>query len=386
MRGWTTAADTMGPLGCRSVYLVSGLTPGRQRRVQMLIPPWEPAFFPPAAPTLACPRRPARVCKQLHWLLQYSSAGVGFGEIEGETRGAKAHRLRRVGSPHTRPSRRADYLRLLPEEAESLQLLKIYCFNFSATRSGRNLTASPQAWSSPSQSAARAYTHTHSHTHALSLSLSLSLQARPEDSLCAHGRDIHLGLLRLVHSFHACLPNHPGIPIPDFATCLRLKKQSPLVYPANSISKTFRICFLDVQWGDVRWEVGLPRVALVAKSPPANAGDLRNPGLIPGLGRAPGGEHGNPLQYSCLENPIDRRAWWAMVHRIAQSQTGLKWLSTHTRWEVPHWTAPSKSSPLASSSLGRAASNPHLQRQLLGCQKTPRPRMSYAPPRVHILA
>lgn len=66
MRGWTTAADTKRPLGRRSVYLVSGLTLGRQRRVQMLIPPWEPAFSPPAAPTLACPRRPARVCKQLH--------------------------------------------------------------------------------------------------------------------------------------------------------------------------------------------------------------------------------------------------------------------------------------------------------------------------------
>ena len=129
---------------------------------------------------------------------------------------------------------------------QKILILKIYCFNFSATRSGRNLTASPQAWSSPSQSAARERTHTHSHTHTLSLSLSLSLQARPEDSLCARGRDIHLGL-RLVHSFHAHLPKHPGIPIPDFATCLRLKKQSPLVYPANSISKTFRICFLDVQ-------------------------------------------------------------------------------------------------------------------------------------------
>ena len=67
---------------------------------------------------------------------------------------------------------------------------------------------------------------------------------------------------------------------------------------------------------------GASLIALVVKSPPANAGDLRDPGSIPGLGRAPGGEHGNPLQHSCLENPIDRRAWG--VHRIAQSQTRLK--------------------------------------------------------------
>ena len=64
-------------------------------------------------------------------------------------------------------------------------------------------------------------------------------------------------------------------------------------------------------------------MALVVKNPPANAGDMRDAGLIPGLGRSPGGEHGNPLQYSCLENPIDRGAWWAIVHRVAKSQTQL---------------------------------------------------------------
>ena len=51
-------------------------------------------------------------------------------------------------------------------------------------------------------------------------------------------------------------------------------------------------------------------------------------GLIPGSERSPGGGHSNPLQYSCLENPMDRRAWWATVHRVAKSQTWLKWLST----------------------------------------------------------
>ena len=54
-------------------------------------------------------------------------------------------------------------------------------------------------------------------------------------------------------------------------------------------------------------------------------------GLIPGLGSSPGGGHGNPFQYSCLENPMDRGAWWARVHRVAKSQIKLKRFSTHTQ-------------------------------------------------------
>jgi len=54
----------------------------------------------------------------------------------------------------------------------------------------------------------------------------------------------------------------------------------------------------------------------VVKNSPANGGDVKDMGLILGSGRAPGGEHGNPLQYSCLENPMDRGAWWTMVHSI----------------------------------------------------------------------
>ena len=66
------------------------------------------------------------------------------------------------------------------------------------------------------------------------------------------------------------------------------------------------------------------QVALVVKNLPANAGDVRDTGVIPGSGRSPGGGHGNPLQYSCLENPMDREAWWATVHRVTQSWTRLK--------------------------------------------------------------
>ena len=61
--------------------------------------------------------------------------------------------------------------------------------------------------------------------------------------------------------------------------------------------------------------------ALVVKNLPANAGDTRDTGLIPGLGRSSGVGNGNPLQYSCLENSVDRGASWATVHGVAQSNT-----------------------------------------------------------------
>ena len=65
------------------------------------------------------------------------------------------------------------------------------------------------------------------------------------------------------------------------------------------------------------------QVALVVKNPPANAGNLRDAGSIPGLGRSPGGGHGNLLQYSCLEKPMDRGAWQAPVHGVTKSWTQL---------------------------------------------------------------
>ena len=66
------------------------------------------------------------------------------------------------------------------------------------------------------------------------------------------------------------------------------------------------------------------QVVLVVKNPPTNAGDRRDTSSIPGLGRFPGGGHGNPSQYSCLENPMDRGAWRATVHGVAKSRTQLK--------------------------------------------------------------
>ena len=75
---------------------------------------------------------------------------------------------------------------------------------------------------------------------------------------------------------------------------------------------------------------GTSQAALVIKNPLANAGDLRDLDSIPGLGRCPGEGNGNPFQYFCLENPMDRGAWWASVHRVTHSCTQLKRLSTHT--------------------------------------------------------
>ena len=70
----------------------------------------------------------------------------------------------------------------------------------------------------------------------------------------------------------------------------------------------------------------------VVKNPPANEGDV---GLIPGSGRSPGGGHGNPLQYFCLENSMLRGAWWASVHGVTQSDT-TEQLSAHWRAGVCH--------------------------------------------------
>ena len=66
---------------------------------------------------------------------------------------------------------------------------------------------------------------------------------------------------------------------------------------------------------------GVSQVALVVKKPPANAGDIRDTSSIPESERSLGGGHGNPLQYSCLENPMDRGAWRATVHGVTESDT-----------------------------------------------------------------
>ena len=68
---------------------------------------------------------------------------------------------------------------------------------------------------------------------------------------------------------------------------------------------------------------------LVIKNPPASARDIKDASSIPRSGRSLGGGHGNQLQYSCLENPTDRGAWRAIVHRVTKSRTRLKRVSSH---------------------------------------------------------
>ena len=68
----------------------------------------------------------------------------------------------------------------------------------------------------------------------------------------------------------------------------------------------------------------------MVKNPPSNAGDIRDAGWIPGSGISPGGGHGSPLQYSYLENPMDRGAWQVTVYRVAKSQTQLKTENIYT--------------------------------------------------------
>ena len=82
------------------------------------------------------------------------------------------------------------------------------------------------------------------------------------------------------------------------------------------------------------------QLALVVQNSPASAGDIRDTDSIPRLGRYPRGGHGNLLQYSCLENPMDRGVWWAIVHKVEQSWTRLKRLSmihTHEKQNLLYW-------------------------------------------------
>ena len=99
------------------------------------------------------------------------------------------------------------------------------------------------------------------------------------------------------------------------------------------------------------WEIQASQVVLVVKNPLANETGIKDMGSIPESGRSPRGGHGNPLQYSYLENPMDREAWWATVHGVTRSQTHLKWLYTHT-----------SKKPMPESTLFVVQSLSHVQR------------------------
>ena len=107
------------------------------------------------------------------------------------------------------------------------------------------------------------------------------------------------------------------------ATCLR--RAAWWADDPQGLSRAFlRQKCVELHWAS--------RVVPVVKNLPANPGKVRDAGLIPGSGRFPGGGHSNPLQYSSLENPMDRGDWWAAVYRVAKSRT---WLSTQAREAEP---------------------------------------------------
>ena len=127
----------------------------------------------------------------------------------------------------------------------------------------------------------------------------------------------------------------------------------------------------------------------MVKNPPTICADAGDPDLIPGSGRSPGEGNGNPLQYSCLGNPMERRAWWTTVHGVTKAQTPLsehvpkdQWRSlgiratwgVNRRWEMPGWESTLNKPPndsirqksLINTRLGQCFSNFNVHRTHLG--------------------
>jgi len=132
-----------------------------------------------------------------------------------------------------------------------------------------------------------------------------------------------------------CLPpiNRPGVErkisfISDASNCpsppppQATNGASAFIYRRRKLPAETALILIVV--GTVNLQFLVSQVALVVKNLPANAGDIGDAGLIPGSGRSPGGEHGNSCQYSCLVNCMDRVAWQAIVHGVANSWTLLR--------------------------------------------------------------
>ena len=107
--------------------------------------------------------------------------------------------------------------------------------------------------------------------------------------------------------------------------CLQLPKLEATQLAISITIDKYRCLYIQVM---------ASQVVLVVKNLLASSGDTRDEGPIPGLGRFPGEGHGNPLQYFCLENLVDRGVWRATVHRVTKSQAWLKWLSMHAHIQV----------------------------------------------------
>ena len=135
--------------------------------------------------------------------------------------------------------------------------------------------------------------------------------------MAAHQAPPSLGFSRQEH--------WSGLPFPSLSQ--GIKDQLIRVYLKDIQHHLKLFVFI---WLDDSAIVRASQVVPVVKNLPANAGDVRDMGSIPGSERSTGGKNGNPLQYSCLENPMDRIAW-ATVHKVSKSWTWQKWLDMHTR-------------------------------------------------------
>ena len=158
------------------------------------------------------------------------------------------------------------------------------------------------------------------------------------------GQNTGVGSLSLLQEIFPTQGSNPGLPdcrwiLYQLSHWGSLRIREWVIYLFSSRSSQPR------NWTGVSWVAGklylkpfkiqfwASQVTLMVKNLSTNAGDIGDVGSISGLGRSPG-EHGNPLQCSCLENPMDRGAWQATVHWVAKSQTRLKQLSMHTRRHI----------------------------------------------------
>ena len=133
----------------------------------------------------------------------------------------------------------------------------------------------------------------------------------------------HAGIVFLATAMETVSLLAPGkVSVPQLLPSCRKSKPVTHSYPLG---------FPNASLVSVEDAHGASQVVLVVKNPPANAGDLRDSGSILGLGKSSGEENGNPLQYVCLENPIDSGAWQAMVLRVSKSRTQLKQLSEQAK-------------------------------------------------------
>ena len=135
-----------------------------------------------------------------------------------------------------------------------------------------------------------------------------------------HSSDMHLSSLgpeSQVFTFWVC----SGLIVGSGCSLMAAQRQVPFLPVLPQGSPAHCSWWLQLLMTDILWA---SQTALVVKNPTASAGDVRDIGLIPGSGRAPGGGHENPLQYSCLENLLDRGAWQITVHGVTKSRTQLK--------------------------------------------------------------